>query len=69
MPKRDSSVLCYVDIETAFLDRHTFRNALGEKLWHAVELALDAVQAPELCSLDLGKRRSLHSANMLGGLV
>jgi hypothetical protein len=43
MPKRDSSVLCYVDIETAFLDRHTFRNALGEKLWHAVELALDAV--------------------------
>jgi hypothetical protein len=32
-----------IDIETAFLDRHTFRNALGEKLRHAVELALDAV--------------------------
>jgi hypothetical protein len=32
-----------IDIETAFLDRHTFRNALGEMLRHAVELALDAV--------------------------
>ncbi len=43
MPKRDSSVPCYIDVETAFLDRHTFRNALGEKFRHAVELALDAV--------------------------
>jgi hypothetical protein len=46
MPKRDSLVLYYIDIGTTFLGGHIFRNALGGKLRHAVELALGATWTP-----------------------